>query len=175
MWWCNGPGGPRARRWRRVAAAACLAAALNGCGFHLRGSDQRIALKGVYVEGNASNELLRQLSRFLQLSGASLAKERKDANYIMNLTGEQAGKSVLTVSQTGQVLEYELHYAVTFETMDRTGRRLVGPQRVSVVRDVTYNPSTALGKANEEQRLYGHLHTEVIQQIIYRLQTKLGK
>jgi len=166
---------PTARRSLRGTAIAVLLAVVAGCGFHLRGAGQSaLSLKGLYVEGNASDQFIHELSDSLDRAGATVVERRSDARYIVNLKGEQANKSVLTVSPTGQVLEYELHYAVTFEAMDKTGRRLISPKRVSAVRDVTFNPSAALGKANEEQQLYAHLHREVINQIITRLRTKLS-
>lgn len=165
---------PTARRSLRGAAIAVLLAVVAGCGFHLRGAGQALALKGLYVEGNASDQFIHELSDSLERAGATVVGQRSDARYIVNLKGEQTNKSVLTVSPTGQVLEYELHYAVTFEAMDKTGRRLIPPKRVSAVRDVTFNPSAALGKANEERQLYAHLHLEVINQIITRLRTKLS-
>lgn len=169
MWWSKARAG-----W--LCIALCLALGLGGCGFHLRGSGQpSLAIRGLYIEGNASEQFMDELSRSLERAGATIADKRAGARYIVNLKGEQTSKNVLTVSPTGQVLEYELTYAVTFEAMDGTGRRLIAPQRVRAVRDVTFNPSAALGKANEEQQLYAHLHREVISQIITRLHTKLSQ
>lgn len=168
MWSSRAPG------W--LCLALCLALGVGGCGFHLRGAGRpALTIQGVYIEGDASEQFMDELGRSLERAGATLAHKRAGARYIVNLNNERAAKNVLTVSPAGQVLEYELNYSVTFEAMDGTGRRLIGPQRIRVVRDVTFNPSTALGKANEEQRLYANLHREVIGQIITRLNSKLSQ
>ncbi len=167
---------PSPARWGWLCLAVCVAAGVGGCGFHLRGSGQQhLAIDGVFIEGGVSGQFTNDLRRSLAQAGATFADRRSAAKYILNLKDEQTNKNVLTVSQTGQVLEYELQYAVTFEVMDRTGRRLIAPQRVSAVRDVTFNASTALGKANEEQQLYTSLHRDAIRQIITGLRSKLSQ
>lgn len=170
MWWSSPDP---SQRW--LWLALCLAVSA-GCGFHLRGSGQTpLSLQELYVEGDASEQFIHELGISLVRAGGTLAGRRGEARYIVNLKGEHTAKDVLTVSAAGQVLEYELHYAVTFEVMDKTGRRLMPPQQVSALRDVTFNPATALGKANEEQQLYGHLHREVISQIIRRMNSALSR
>lgn len=176
MWWSKRGALVFFRGAPWYGVLICLLAGVSACGFHLRGyGQQRVSIQGLYVERQSTSQFAGELSNTLEEAGSKLVKRRQDAKYILSTRDEQTGKNVLSVSPQGQVLEYELHYAVTFELMDRTGRRLIPPQRVSVVRDFTFNTSTALAKANEEQRLYGHLRREAIGQIIRRMQSTLSQ
>lgn len=150
--------------WITVLAAVLL---LQGCGFHLRGTLEGSAdMPLTYVQGSAAPGGIRTaLSRADKITG-----NIDQAEAVLNVVSEKFDRRVLSVDSNGRVSEYEIFYAVDFTVQDKTGKQLIGPQTVSLVRDYRFDETQVLGKDTEEAGLRQDMVRDAAQQILRRLQ-----
>lgn len=146
---------------------------LAGCGFHLRGSGvDDIALSDmplIYLQsGNTQSGMLEELQRRGRLHGAKFTLESSAAELALNITSENFERRVLSVSNTGKVREYELHYAVTYTVLDKQGVEKLA-NRISLVRDYRFDENQVLGKEAEEKQLRQDMVRDAAQQIMRQL------
>jgi len=167
--------GDRAAPPRRAAAAGLLgllvlAAGLAGCGFRLRG-DVTYDFSTLYVTGPPAAPILIELKRTLENSGeARLAAAPADAQAILEITSVVDDKGVLSLSSGGRVREYVLTKRVSFNVHDAAGRDWLPAGEVNIRRSYTFNESEVLAREVQEQRLLRDMQTDVVQQIVRRLQ-----
>jgi LPS-assembly lipoprotein len=145
-----------------------LASALAGCGFHLRGAAD-LPFSSVYV-ASASSGIALDIARNIRAgTKVKLAGDAKQAEAILELTGETRGKEILSLTGTGRVREFRLRYRVGFRVHDGKGNEYVPPSTLELTRDVTFNDSQVLAKESEEQLLYRDMQNDMVQQIMRRL------
>lgn len=145
---------------------------LAGCGFHLRGAalSERLAVTGLYVEqGPVSGATAAALRRNLVAAGATLAADRAHAKVILDLLGESETKAVLSVGSAGRAEDYELRYTLDFQVLGADGKVLLKPQRVTLLRALTFNPNDVLAKGNEESHLFSGMRSDALGQVIRRM------
>jgi len=155
--------GPRfARRTLLLAALA----ACGGCGFHLRGA-ATLPFNSILIGSQAP--LAIELAR--NVSAASNAKVviRGESEAVFNLIGEQRERSILSLSTSGQAREYQLRYRVAFSVTGPKGGIYVPASTLILRRDITFNDQV-LAKESEEQLLYQDMQTDMVQQILRRMQ-----
>lgn len=148
---------------------------LSGCGFHLRGSGvDDIALSDmpmIYLQsGNPQSGMLEELQRRGRLHGARFTRESGAAELALNITAESFDRRVLSVGSTGKVSEYELHYAVSYNVLDKNGEEKLA-NRISLVRDYRFDETQVLGKEAEEKQLRQDMVQDAAQQIMRQLRT----
>jgi len=151
--------------WPLVGLAACVIA--NGCGFHLRGV-AKLPFETLYIAGD--HPMLAELGRTLRNS--SSAKVVSDPNIAMasfTMLGEARDKVILSVNTAGRVREYQLRYAVNFRVHDGRGGEYVSPNIITLRRDITFNDQV-LAKESEEALLYREMQSDMVQQIVRRMQ-----
>ncbi len=152
-----------------LPVACCLLLILQGCGFHLRGSQSiDLTLPILFVTG--SSELQREVERALKGSGATLAASDAEAEAVLRLLDESRDRRVLSVNSSGKVSEYALRYSIRFTVTDRAGGALLVPQEVSLTRDFVFDQEAVLAKGDEEARLFETMRREAIQSLLRRLQ-----
>lgn len=160
------PHAARRRFLRRAGGSAALAC-LAGCGFRLRGAAsfpfETIAVPGV-------SPFLVELQR--NISGGSNAKvvqKQDEAQAVFSLLGELRDKVILSISTQGRVREYQLRYAVSFRVHDNKGGEYIGPTQLLLRRDISFNDQV-LAKESEEVLLYREMQSDMVQQVIRRMQ-----
>ena len=142
--------------------------ALAGCGFHLRGTAD-LPFGSVYVP-NATTGIALDLARNLRAgSNVKLVSDPKQAEAILEFTGETRAKEILSLTGAGRVREFRLRYRVGFRVHDGKGRDFVPANTVVLLRDITFNDSDVLAKETEEQLLYRDMQSDMVQQILRRL------
>jgi LPS-assembly lipoprotein len=143
-----------------------LAAA--ACGFHLRGTAE-LPFSSVYVPG-ATAGIALDLARNLRAgTSVKLVDSPKQAEAILEFTGETRAKEILSLTGTGRVREFRLRYRVGFRVHDGKGNDYVPQSVLELTRDVTFNDADVLAKESEEQLLYRDMQGDMVQQIMRRL------
>jgi LPS-assembly lipoprotein len=151
-------------------ALALVALSLAGCGFHLRGS-ATYTFNTVYVNASGSPPVGAALRRALEDTGsAKVADDPKNAQVVIDVPTVIDDKEVLSLSQSGAVLEYQLVKRVAFRVHDADGNDWLPAGEVIVRRTYTFNATEALAREAQEQRLLREMTQDVVQQIIRRLQ-----
>jgi LPS-assembly lipoprotein len=151
----------------RLLFLLALAAAA-GCGFHLRGAAD-LPFSSVYVP-SATSGIALDLARNIRAgTNVKLVDDAKQADAIVELSGETRGKEILSLTGAGRVREFRLRYRVGFRVHDGKGYEFVPPSTLELTRDVTFNDSQVLAKESEEQLLYRDMQSDMVQQIMRRL------
>jgi LPS-assembly lipoprotein len=145
-----------------------LVSALAGCGFYLRGTAE-LPFASVYVPG-ATGGIALDLARNIRAgTNVKLVDEAKQAEAILEFTGEARAKEILSLTGAGRVREFRLRYRVGFRVHDGKGNDYVPHNTLELTRDVTFNDADVLAKESEEQLLFRDMQGDMVQQIMRRL------
>jgi len=159
---------------RRLPAwlLCALLLALAGCGFGLR-QPVTFAFSSLYsgVAPNSSLgvELKRQLQSSGQLQFITDASRQQEAQAVLDILTEQRVKSVVGVSATGQVREFQLRLIIKFRLRTPQGKELIPETELVQQRALSYDEVFALAKEAEEALLYRNMQSDMVQQILRRL------
>ena len=102
-------------------------------------------------------------------TNARVVDDPKQAEAILQFTGETREKQILSLTGTGRVREFRLIYRVGFRVHDAKGSDFVPQNTLEITRDVTFNDAEVLAKESEEQLLYRDMQSDMVQQIMRRL------
>ena len=155
----------------RPLLALVLAAALAGCGFHLRGAgSSNLPYQTMYISLPETAEVNIWLRRYIRSSGSTrIVDDAESADAIFQQLTNSRQKSILSVNALGRVREYRLQLSYTFRVVNRQGQVLVAPNEVTLTRDVTYDDSSILAKNQEEELLWRDMTNDLVNQIMRRL------
>ena len=152
------------------AALAVVVILLAGCGFQLRGA-ATYSFSSLYLNSSASPAFNNEMRR--ALAGASsvpLTETSATAEVILDIPNVHDDKEVLSLSSAGAAREYQLIKRVTFRLHDKDGADWMPAGEITVRRSYSFQETQALARDLEEQRLQRDMQTDVIQQIVRRLQ-----
>jgi LPS-assembly lipoprotein len=153
----------------RLLVALGVASGIVGCGFHLRG-DVEYAFSTLYVNSPAATPFTFELKRALAGGGTTLVETANAAQAILDVAPVADDKQVLSLSVGGRVREFQLTKRVTFTLHDASGRDWLPAAEILIRRTYTFNESEVLAREAQEARLQKEMQTDVIQQIVRRLQ-----
>jgi LPS-assembly lipoprotein len=160
---------PGRRRLLRTGAAAAFAAALAGCGFHIRG-DTPLPFKSMAIAGAEGSSLVVELRRTLRGNARVALVDRPDqAEVTLYIISNTNDKSILTLSGGGRVREFQLSQKLVFRVANPAGAEWLPTSEINVRRDFSFNDSQALAKEGEERLLLADMQADVVQQLIRRL------
>jgi LPS-assembly lipoprotein len=145
-----------------------LAFALAGCGFHLRGTAD-MPFDTVYVPGATSGIALGLARNLRAGSSVKVVDDAKQAEAILEFSGETRAKEILSLTGAGRVREFRLRYRVGFRVHDGKGNDYVPQNTLELTREVTYNDADVLAKESEEELLFRDMQGDMVQQIMRRL------
>jgi LPS-assembly lipoprotein len=158
---------------RRFALSFVLLAtlALSACGFHLRGPEStRLPFHTIYIGLADNSPLGSELKRYIRAGGdTKIVDDPKEAEANLEVLSETRDKSILTLNSVGQVSEYTIYYRFRFRVKDLKGQELLAPTEITLKRDMSYSNSLVLSKDQEEQMLYREMQSDLVQQILRRL------
>jgi LPS-assembly lipoprotein len=143
-----------------------LAALLAGCGFQLRGT-ANLPFNSIRITLQSPFGL--ELARTIASGSNAKVVERGEAQADFNLLGEQREKAVLSLDTNGQVREYQLRYRVSFNVTGPNGAVYIPTNTLILRRTLTFN-NQVLAKAAEEEMLYTDMRSDMVQQILRRMQ-----
>jgi LPS-assembly lipoprotein len=154
--------------WLFCAALLALA----GCGFGLR-QPANYAFSSLYSSVAPNSPLGIELQRQLQAGGQlryiTDAAQLKEAEVLLDVFGEQRTKTVVGVSATGQVREFQLRLNLKFRVRTQLGKELIPETELVQQRTMSYSEAFALSKEAEEAMLYRNMQSDMVQQILRRL------
>ncbi|MEO6565775.1 MAG: LPS assembly lipoprotein LptE [Casimicrobiaceae bacterium] len=158
------------RRFLCLGTAGTVAAALAGCGFHLRG-EATYPFNSIFVNAPVSPPLATELTRGIAAaSAAKVADSTLTAQVILDIPSVVDDKEVLSLSSGGSVREYQLIKRVQFRLRDKDGIDWMPSGEIVIRRSYTFNETQVLARDLQEQRLLREMQTDAVQQIVRRLQ-----
>jgi len=158
----------------RVCIALAFAAGLAACGFQLRGT-AAYSFESVFVNAPAALPLAGELNRAIASgSSARLATSAESAQVVLELPSVLDDKEVLSLTGGGSVREYQLITRIAFRLHDKQGNDWLPPGEIVIRRSYTFNETQVLARDLQEQRLRRDMQTDVVQQLVRRLQAAKG-
>ncbi|MDY7545602.1 LPS-assembly lipoprotein LptE [Glaciimonas sp. GNP009] len=153
-------------RWSIIIA---LTAMLAACGFHLRGT-ANLPFKTIYLGSATGTPLGVELKRNIQASGTTeVVPNEKGAEAVMEVISQTQEKVILTLNSQGRAREYMLYSRFSFRLKDAQQKELMPQTLITLKRDISYNESQELSKVAEEALLYRDMQTDLVQQILRRM------
>ena len=153
--------------WFKWLSPVIASAMMTACGFHLRG-EAKLPFDTIAVP--ATSPLLLELQRNLvAASSAKIVPKPEAAEAIFDLLGEAREKVILSLNTQGRVREYQLRYRVAFRVRNAKGGIYIPVSEIALRREITFNDQV-LAKETEEQILFRDMQTDMVQQIIRRMQ-----
>ena len=158
---------------RGVHASLLVAALLGaqGCGFQLQGAGTLPpAMTRTFVDTDRPHsEFLTNLTAVLKQRGADVLTVPAADAAVLDISSDETGQRVLSVSSRNIPREYEVYYAVTFSLRVGT-QTLITNESLVVTRAYTYDETEVLAKAAEEQILRSALAEDLARRVMQRIQ-----
>ncbi len=155
---------------RKLLLLALAAPALGACGFQLRRAPDfaftRIAL------AMPATALAVELRRQLEGTGRlEVVSDPGKAEVVLGSAGEQRERTVVSVTATGEVREFQLRIRFSFRLRTPDGRELLPQSEILRQIDQSYSESAALSKEQEALMLYQSMQSDIVQQVMRQLST----
>ena len=131
---------------------------ISGCGFQLRG-DIQANFDSISISGGTSS-FNKTLQRKFRQAGISI-KSASEAKKIVEIIKNSFTKTILTLTGTGAVSEYQLDYVVTYRFKSKDSPWNL-PVTIEASRSYTYDDSDILAKDEEEKRLLSGMEDQLI-------------
>ncbi len=156
----------------RLAVLLGIPLLLAGCGFHLRGpAHLPAAMQRTYIaDAGGDTELVRELRRNLITPTTKVTGDATTATAVLNILKSQRFQRVLSVSNTGQPLEYQVAYEVQFSLTAAGGKTLLAAQTLTLTRNYAYDVANVIGDTEQANVLYKALEDDMAQLILFRLE-----
>ena len=155
---------------RTVGVALLASGLLAGCGFALRNSPN-FAFDKVAVTPEQSVGVAAELARYLgdKLRPVVPAEGQTGPQAVIEVIQELREKSIVGLTATGQVREFQLRLRVKFRVRTLQGVELIAPTEVVLQRDISFNETAVLAKESEEILLYRDMQSDLVQQLLRRI------
>lgn len=114
-------------------------------------------------------EFLATLTDVLRQRGAEVLLAPADGAAVLDISADETGQRVLSVSVRNIPREYEVYYAVTFSLTVGT-ESLIANESLVVTRAYTYDETQVLAKEAEEQILRRALAEDLARRVLQRIQ-----
>jgi len=131
---------------------------ISACGFQLRG-DINANFDSISISGGTSS-FNKTLQRKFRQAGITITSA-SDAEKIVEIIKNNFTKTILTLTGTGAVSEYQLDYIVTYRFKSKDGSWTL-PVTIETSRTYTYDDSDILAKDEEEKRLVSGMEDQLI-------------
>lgn len=146
------------------------AALVAGCGFQLR-RQSGMSFASLHVDAPAGGAVAERLRSSLARSKTTrLTAVAGEAEAVLRLGPEERKQTILSLSGAGRVTEYRLTLKLTYAVMGQGERVWAAPETIELVRDMTYDDTVLLAKAEEQQLLYRDMEESAALRIMRRLQ-----
>jgi LPS-assembly lipoprotein len=157
---------------RRTVLGLFALAPISGlvaCGYRLRGMVD-LPFKAIAITGSPSPPLRVDLQAVI-LTGtdAKVAINPKDADLILDITGDLNGREILAYNSNGQVSAYRLNIRVGFRAYDVTGADVVPEAEIYMTRDMDFSVSTVLATDVQVQQFLSLMRRDLAVQILRRV------
>jgi len=158
------------REFVRSAVLAATLVSLGACGFKLRGS-ATLPVETIYLALPVNSPVGAEITRLLRGStNARVVTERTEAQAIFELLGESREREVVAINSQGRVSEFQIRLRARFRVLNKEGLELIAPTELVARRDISFNESDLLAKESEESLLYRDMQSDLVRQMVNRLQ-----
>lgn len=158
---------------RRLLLALAGTPVLTACGFQLRQAPEfsfrRIAL--AMPATTLATELRRQLQGTGRVEVLAEVAQAAAGDVVLESPGEQRERTVVSVTASGEVREFQLRIRLRFRLRTPDGRELLPMSEILRQIDQSYSESAALSKEQETLMLYQNMQNDIVQQVLRRLAT----
>jgi LPS-assembly lipoprotein len=155
-----------------IMALLGLVLSLTGCGFELR-QPPEFAFKSIYTGVAPTSALGAELRRNLTAMGnielITDAAQANNAQVILEILQELRQKTVVGMTASGQVREFQLRLTIRFRLRTPQGKELIADTELQQQRDISFSESAVLSKEAEEGLLYRNMQTDIVQQLMRRM------
>jgi len=131
---------------------------ISACGFQLRGNIE--ANFGSISISGGTDSFNKTLQRKFRQAGISI-KSASKAEKIVQIIKNNYTKTILTLTGTGAVSEYQLDYEVTYRFKNKNSQ-WNEPITIEASRTYTYDDADILAKDEEEKRLASGMEDQLI-------------
>ncbi|MBT4571628.1 MAG: hypothetical protein HOA50_04545 [Nitrosomonadales bacterium] len=131
---------------------------ISACGFQLRGNIE--ANFGSISISGGTDSFNKTLQRKFRQAGISI-KSASKAEKIVQIIKNNYTKTILTLTGTGAVSEYQLDYEVTYRFKNKNSQ-WNEPLTIEASRSYTYDDANILAKDEEEKRLASGMEDQLI-------------
>ena len=154
-----------------LALGPLVSLLLGGCGFKLRGA-QSFAFQTLAINPNPGGPLALELRRSFAPAVRVLAPDQplNQAQVVLDILQEQREKIVAGLSSSGQVREFQLRIRVKFRVRNAAGDELTPETELMQQRDMSFSETAVLAKEAEEVLLYRDMQSDLVQQLMRRLE-----
>lgn len=154
----------------KTLIALLCALLIAGCGFKLRGAAD-LPFDTLFVQAPVSSQFAQQFRRVVTYgSGTKIVDDPKIATATLVLVSEAREKSILSLSGSGRVREFQLRYRMTYRLLDKTAVETIPASEIVLTRDFSFNDQDTLSKESEEALLFRDMQNDAVQQLVRRLQ-----
>lgn len=141
-----------------------------GCGFQLRGAAS-LPFESLYVQAPVGSQFAQQFKRVVAAgSSTRIVDDPKAAEATLVLVGEAREKSILSLSGTGRVSEFQLRYRMNYRMLNKASAEIIPASEIALKRDFSFNDQDTLSKESEEALLFRDMQNDAVQQLVRRLQ-----
>lgn len=155
-------------RRRLVLTTLAAAAAAAGCGFRLAAPAsypfRSIALVGFAPDSPLAAALRRALAGRVEIKPVPA-----DAEVVLQALVDRRERGAAATTAAGQVRELQLRLLATVRADTPTGRALMPPVALRLVRELSTTEAATLAKTAEEAEIFREMQDDVVAQLLRRL------
>ena len=149
--------------------AFLLVISLTACGFQLRGS-YSLPWDTLYLGLPENSELYFQIKRGIEATSQTrVITDAKEAQATLVILGNTQVKSILSLSGTGLVREYQLTRTFVYKIQDAGGKELVPANQIILQRAMTFDDAHLFAKEAEEGMIWKEMQEDMVMQLLRRL------
>ena len=142
---------------------------ITACGFHLRGS-AGFQFSSVYIQSDSAKRIANTVEQLLLDQKVTFSDSPENAEIIVHLEHEKferRGQAISAVS--GFLEEVELSLRVDMKVLKADGTILQENRKIELIRNHSFDEKTVLAKGIEEETIREELLSDIVAQIIRRL------
>jgi len=154
-----------------ILLAGYLTLTLSACGFQLRGSSALPEEMSItYIKNSRPwGTLMDDFADALRAHHVTVTDDRSEATAVLEIINNKKDNEVLSVNESGKVLEYQLRQTIQFSVETIDNLPLVESQQVTMTRDYLYSSTDVLSKAREEVVVSRTLQQELVNLAVLRI------
>jgi LPS-assembly lipoprotein len=154
---------------RPLLLCSPLVAITTACGFKLREWPTMAFRTLAFVGFQPNSPLAASLERELALASVNVIEPPGRADAVLEALTDARERTVAASTAAGQVRELQLRTRLRFRVATPQGKLLLAPVELLQTRDMSFNETAALGKAQEEQQIFAAMDDDVVGQVMQRL------
>ena len=157
----------------RFIALFSMLSVLAGCGFALRNTAEfDLVVESMNVSSaNAYSDFSRELERLVESRDIALVST--GADYSVRVLSENTSRRPVSTTADISVADYELRLEIQFAAADEKGKPIIRPTVISTERIYSFDRTSLVGSAEEEQVLIAEMRRDLAAQLLRRFSAVL--